>query len=115
MTELRHIEAIKNGDFTGLPIACGSTAVNMTGSWKFFRPALQPKKSPCLEACPLHIAIADYMQEFAAGNHLKALAILRQNNPLPAVTGRVCPNFCQSASRTSARSCACVLRRTQPL
>ena len=97
MTELRHIEAIKNGDFTGLPIACGSTAVNMTGSWKFFRPALQPKKSPCREACPLHIAIADYMQEFAAGNHLKALAILRQNNPLPAVTGRVCPSFCQSA------------------
>ncbi len=97
MTKLRHIEAIKNGDFTGLPIAFSSTAVNMTGSWKFFRPALQPKKSPCLEACPLHIEIADYMQEFTAGNHLKALEILRQNNPMPAVTGRVCPNFCQSA------------------
>ena len=97
MTELRHIEAIKNGDFSGLPIACGTTAVNMTGSWKFFRPALKPKKSPCLEACPLHIAIADYMQEFSAGNHLKALEIIRKDNPLPAVTGRVCPNFCQSA------------------
>ncbi len=97
MTELKHIEAIRSGDFSGLPIAFSSTAVNMTGSWKFFRPALKPKKSPCLEACPLHIAIADYMQEFTAGNHLQALKILRQNNPLPAVTGRVCPNFCQSA------------------
>jgi len=97
MTKLRHIEAIKNGDFTGLPIAYNSTSINMTGSWKFFRPALKPKKSPCLEACPLHIAIADYMQEFVAGNHLEALKIIRQNNPMPAVTGRVCPNFCQSA------------------
>ena len=97
MTELKHINAIKNGDFSGLPIADTSTAVNMTGSWKFFRPTLKPKKSPCLEACPLHIEISDYMQEFAAGNHLEALEILRTNNPMPAVTGRVCPNFCQSA------------------
>ena len=97
MTELKHIKAIKNGDFSGLPISYTSTTVHLTGSWKFFRPTLKPKKSPCLEACPLHIEIAEYMQEFAAGNHLEALKILRQNNPLPAVTGRVCPNFCQSA------------------
>jgi NADPH-dependent glutamate synthase beta subunit-like oxidoreductase/Pyruvate/2-oxoacid:ferredoxin oxidoreductase delta subunit len=97
MTKLKHIDAIRNGDLSGLPVSWGSTAVNMTGSWKFFRPTLKPKDSPCLEACPLHIAIAEYMQEFGAGNHLEALEILRRNNPMPAVTGRVCPNFCQSA------------------
>ena len=97
MIKLKHIEAIRNGDFTGLPISSTSTAVNMTGSWKFFRPTLKPKKSPCFEACPLHILIAEYMQEFAAGNHLAALEIIRRNNPMPAVTGRVCPHFCQSA------------------
>ncbi len=97
MNELKHITSIHNGDFTGLPIADSSTAVNMTGSWKFFRPLLQPKKAPCLEACPLHIGIADYIKEFAAGNHVAALEILRRDNPMPAITGRVCPNFCQGA------------------
>ncbi len=97
MTELKHIKAIRDGDFSGLPIADGSTAVNMTGSWKFFRPALQPKKSPCNEACPLKIEIADYMRELAVGNYPAALEILRRRNPLPAVTGRVCPHFCQGA------------------
>lgn len=97
MTDLKHIKAIRDGDFSGLPIADSSTAVNMTGSWKFFRPTLQPKKSPCHEACPLKIEIADYMPELAAGNYPAALEILRRCNPLPAVTGRVCPHFCQSA------------------
>ncbi len=97
MNELKHITAIRNGDFTGLPIADKSTAINMTGSWKFFRPLLKPKKAPCLEACPLHIEIAEYIREFAAGNQLAALEILRRDNPLPAITGRVCPNFCQGA------------------
>ncbi|MCK5914972.1 MAG: NAD(P)-binding protein, partial [Deltaproteobacteria bacterium] len=97
MTELKHIKAIQSGDFSGLPISNTSTAVNMTGSWKFFRPTLKPQESPCLDACPLHISIAEYMLEFAAGNHLKALEILRRDNPMPAVTGRVCPNFCQTA------------------
>ncbi len=97
MNNLKYISAIRNGDFTGLPIAGSSTAVNMTGNWKFFRPLLKPKKAPCFEACPLHIGISDYIKEFAAGNHLAALEILRLSNPMPAITGRVCPNFCQSA------------------
>lgn len=97
MTELRHVKAIQNGDFTGLPISAGSTAVNLTGSWKFFRPHLVPKESPCRLACPLNIPIAAYLDKLAAGNILEALNLLRNYNPIPAITGRVCPQFCQSA------------------
>ena len=97
MTKLRHVKAIQNGDFTGLPISADSTAVNLTGSWKFFRPHLVPKESPCRLACPLNIPIAAYLDKLAADNTSDALELLRDYNPMPAITGRVCPHFCQSA------------------
>ena len=97
MTKLRHVKAIQNGDFTGLPISADSTAVNLTGSWKFFRPHLVPKESPCRLACPLNIPIAAYLDKLASDNTSEALNLLRDYNPMPAITGRVCPHFCQSA------------------
>ena len=97
MTELKHVKAIQNGDFSGLPISATSTAVNLTGSWKFFRPHLVTKDSPCRQACPLSIPIATYLDKFASGQAAEALALLRDYNPMPAITGCVCPNFCQSA------------------
>ena len=97
LDQLKHIRAIREGDFSGLPISSTPTSVNLTGSWKFFRPRLVEKDSPCRQACPLHIPIARYARELASGDREKALQILREANPLPAVTGRVCPHFCQSA------------------
>ena len=97
MTELGHVKAIKNGDFSGLPISANSTAINMTGSWKFFRPHLATKNAPCHQACPLNIPIAAYLHKLASGKTREALTLLRDFNPMPAVTGRVCPHFCQSA------------------
>ena len=97
MTHLKHVQAIQNGDFRGLPISSTSTAVNLTGSWKFFRPHLAAKDSPCRQACPLNIPIAAYLDKLASDKPAEALALLRDYNPMPAVTGRVCPHFCQSA------------------
>ncbi len=97
MANLKHVKAIQNGDFTGLPISAGSTAVNLTGSWKFFRPHLVTKESPCRQACPLNIPIAAYLEKLASDNISEALNLLREYNPMPAITGRVCPHFCQSA------------------
>lgn len=95
--EFKLVGAIRAGDFTGLPISQTSTAVNLTGSWKFFRPHLAERSAPCREACPLHNPIAEITALLRAGRELEALARLRQNNPLPAVTGRVCPGFCRAA------------------
>ena len=97
MSKFKYVEAIQNGDFTGLPISSGSTAVNLTGSWKFFRPHLVTKESPCRQACPLRIPISSYLDKLAADKPDEALAILRDYNPMPAITGRVCPHFCQNA------------------
>ena len=102
MTELIHVKAIQNGDFSGLPIAATSTAVNLTGSWKFYRPHLATKNSPCRQACPLNIPIAAYLDKLASDKPSEALALLRDYNPMPAITGRVCPHFCQSACNRQA-------------
>jgi NADPH-dependent glutamate synthase beta subunit-like oxidoreductase len=97
LDQLQYVKAIREGDFSGLPISATPTSVNLTGSWKFFRPHLVEKDSPCREACPLKVPVAAYARELAAGNREAALKLLRRANPLPAVTGRVCPHFCQQA------------------
>ena len=51
---------------------------------------------PCTSACPTDTDIPNYMEKIRAGDIAGAAAVLFQVNPMPAVTGRVCPHFCQS-------------------
>jgi len=54
----------------------------------------------CQSACPGHVIIPTYLSQIREGNFLEAARSLLRNNPLPAITGRVCPHFCeQSCSR----------------
>ncbi|MFB3885500.1 MAG: FAD-dependent oxidoreductase [Thermodesulfobacteriota bacterium] len=56
----------------------------------------------CQSACPGHVTISAYLSEIREGNLLEAARVLLQNNPIPAITGRVCPHFCeQSCNRGS--------------
>jgi NADPH-dependent glutamate synthase beta subunit-like oxidoreductase len=50
---------------------------------------------PCQSACPGHITISTYLSQIREGNLLEAARALLRNNPIPAVTGRVCPHFCE--------------------
>jgi len=52
---------------------------------------------PCSKECPANIDIPAYLNEIRNGNISSAAKILLKNNPIPAVTGRVCPHFCQNA------------------
>ncbi len=49
----------------------------------------------CQSACPGHVNIPTYLSHIREGNLLEAARVLLQNNPIPAVTGRVCPHFCE--------------------
>lgn len=52
----------------------------------------------CQYTCPAGIPVRDYMKLIAGGASLdKAWNVLTKNNPLPAVTGRVCPHPCETA------------------
>jgi hypothetical protein len=58
----------------------GSTRVGMT---------------PCAMACPDNVDIPSYMSHIRQGDLAAATATLLASNPLPAITGRVCPHFCE--------------------
>lgn len=51
---------------------------------------------PCADDCPSGIDIPDYLLKVKAGDMAGAAAILLETNPLPAMTGRVCPHFCEN-------------------
>lgn len=55
------------------------------------------KKAPCQIACPAGIDIPHYIALISEGKYEEALSIIRENNPLPAVIGRVCPHPCEKA------------------
>jgi len=53
--------------------------------------------APCKTACPAHIAIQGYLRMAAQGRYKEALALIKQDNPLPAICGRVCNRRCEAA------------------
>jgi 2-oxoacid:acceptor oxidoreductase delta subunit (pyruvate/2-ketoisovalerate family) len=74
-----------------------STLVTRTGSWKYIRPAYHDRVAPCNAACPVGIDIEGYMNLLRLGRVDAARDLLLAENPLPAVTGRVCHHPCENA------------------
>ena len=56
----------------------------------------QPVLSPCMAKCPAGIDIRGYNGLMQMGSIDEAAERLRERNPFPAVTGRVCPHLCES-------------------
>jgi len=52
---------------------------------------IQCKNRPCVEGCPVHVNIPGFIKQIELGNYKEAAAILKKDNALPAVCGRVCP------------------------
>ena len=50
----------------------------------------------CSETCPGSIEIPAYMDFVRNGDLRSAALIVLANNPIPAITGRVCPHLCES-------------------
>ncbi len=53
--------------------------------------------APCKTACPAHIAIQGYLKMANEGRYSEALALIKQDNPFPAICGRVCNRRCEDA------------------
>lgn len=56
---------------------------------------LQCKSRKCVEGCPVGVSIPEFVTALAADDLPSAAAILRKDNALPAVCGRVCPQEVQ--------------------
>ncbi|HBZ52299.1 MAG TPA: glutamate synthase (NADPH), homotetrameric [Eubacterium sp.] len=57
---------------------------------------LKCRKHPCMtEGCPVHNHIPDFIAKITEGQFEEAYQILKQTTTLPAVCGRVCPQYLQ--------------------
>jgi NADPH-dependent glutamate synthase beta subunit-like oxidoreductase len=52
--------------------------------------------TPCSTDCPANVDIPSYLSQIREGDLTRAARLLLDYNPLPAITGRVCPHFCES-------------------
>ncbi len=54
---------------------------------------------PCQSACPLHQGVRDYLLAIATGDFDRALAVIKETNPLPFVCGTICAHHCEEECR----------------
>ena len=60
---------------------------------------LECAKATCIEQCPVGVKVKDFVKLIVEGRFLEAAAKIREDNVLPAITGRVCPqeDHCEGA------------------
>lgn len=56
----------------------------------------QTGTAPCKVACPAHIAVEGYIKMVKEGRFRDALALIKKDNPFPAICGRVCNKRCEA-------------------
>ena len=75
----------------------GSSLANKTGSWRTNRPVYRDALPPCNNACPAGENIQQWLYHAESGDYESAWRALTEDNPLPAVMGRVCYHPCESS------------------
>ncbi len=78
-----------------LSVSRVSTEVNRTGSWKYTMPVYHDRVAPCSAGCPTGVDIQGYMTLLRENRVQEALELLLRENPMPAITGRVCNHPCE--------------------
>ncbi|MDH3349902.1 MAG: putative selenate reductase subunit YgfK [Gammaproteobacteria bacterium] len=52
-------------------------------------------KAPCIDECPLDQAVPQYMDAVRDGDFERASQVVRADNPVPSILGRVCDHLCE--------------------
>ena len=74
-----------------------STDIIKTGSWRVALPDYVNPPAPCHNACPVDGDIATWIQFVRDHEYQEAWLTLTDNNPLPAVAGRICHRPCEDS------------------
>jgi 2-oxoacid:acceptor oxidoreductase delta subunit (pyruvate/2-ketoisovalerate family) len=76
----------------------GSSRANKTGSWRTERPVYVHRLPPCSSACPAGEDVQQWLYdaEEGDGGYERAWRRIMDDNPFPAVMGRVCYHPCET-------------------
>jgi len=55
--------------------------------------------SPCQHTCPVGINVPQYVAAITEGEYRKAIEVIRERNPFPAICGRICHHPCEVRCR----------------
>lgn len=75
----------------------GSSLINHTGSWRTSKPVYVDRLPPCNAGCPAGENIQAWLYLVEEGKYESAWRKLTEDNPFPAIHGRVCYHPCESA------------------
>ncbi|MFC4533010.1 NAD(P)-binding protein [Sphaerisporangium dianthi] len=74
----------------------GSSLANKTGAWRTERPVYVDRLPPCNQACPAGEDVQQWLYRAEDGSYEAAWRKIMEDNPFPAVMGRVCYHPCQT-------------------
>jgi 2-oxoacid:acceptor oxidoreductase delta subunit (pyruvate/2-ketoisovalerate family) len=80
-----------------ITLEVGSSHANQTGSWRVERPVYVDRVPPCNNACPAGENIQRWLYDAEPGEYETAWRTLVEDNPFPAVMGRICYHPCETA------------------
>jgi 2-oxoacid:acceptor oxidoreductase delta subunit (pyruvate/2-ketoisovalerate family) len=75
----------------------GSSLANKTGAWRTERPVYVDRMPPCNQACPAGENIQQWLYRAEDGSYETAWRQITEDNPFPAIMGRVCYHPCQTS------------------
>jgi NADPH-dependent glutamate synthase beta subunit-like oxidoreductase len=81
----------------GITLGVGTSHANKTGSWRTERPVYVDRLPPCNDACPTGQNVQQWLYLAEDGSYEAAWRQLVEDNPLPAVMGRICYHPCETA------------------
>jgi 2-oxoacid:acceptor oxidoreductase delta subunit (pyruvate/2-ketoisovalerate family) len=80
-----------------ITLEVGSSLANKTGSWRTERPVYVRRQPPCAGACPAGEKCQEWLYHAEEGGYEKAWRVIMDDNPFPAVMGRVCYHPCETS------------------
>jgi NADPH-dependent glutamate synthase beta subunit-like oxidoreductase len=78
------------------------------------RVVIDKRRQPlCQSNCPLGVNVQGYMALAGAGRYTLALDLIRADNVLPGICGRVCSHPCEAVCRRSEKEGALAIREVK--
>ncbi len=80
----------------------GSSLANRTGTWRTLRPVYVNRLPPCNAKCPAGEKCQAWLFHAESGDYRLAWETIIEDNPFPAIMGRVCYHTCEVACNRGA-------------